>query len=138
MNKYILGILKEMSKSSDSRQTEAWTESKMQMISILTKKIRKIQVDWYFINMDVNDFHLGIHSWVNWFSLLSFQRNIFPDKYNGLYHLLLEWPKQKVQSNFYQLVWPTPSGHLVTGIGFVLFTFNKKRIRRNGCRRIHL
>ena len=68
MNKYILGILKKMAKSSDSRQTEAWTESKMQMISILTKKIQKIKVDQHFKNVDVNDFHMGIHSLVSWFS----------------------------------------------------------------------
>ena len=79
-----------MAKRSDIRQTESGTESKMQMISILTKKIRKIQVDWHFINMDVKDFHLGIHSLVSWFSLLTFQRNIFLDKSNGLCHLLLE------------------------------------------------
>ena len=79
-----------MAKHSDIRQTESWTESKIQMISILTKKIRKIQVDWHFMNMDVNDFHLGIHSLVSWFSLLIFQSNILPEKSNGLYHLLLE------------------------------------------------
>ena len=77
MNKYILGILKKMAKSSHSRQTEAWTESKMQMILILTKKIQKIKVDHHFRNVDVNEFHMGIHSWVNWFSTLSLQQNIF-------------------------------------------------------------
>ena len=90
MNKYILGILKEMAKSSDSRQTEAWTESKMQMISILTKKIQKIKVDQHFKDVEVNDFHMGIHSSVSWFRLLTFQKNIFLDKSIGLCHLFLE------------------------------------------------
>ena len=65
MNKYILHILKKMAKSSDSKQqTEAWTESKTQMISILTKKIEKIKVDQHFKDVEVNDFHMGIHSLV--------------------------------------------------------------------------
>ena len=64
LNKYILGILKKMGKCSDIGQTEAWTKSKMQMISILTKKIRKIEVDQHFIDVDVNDYHMGIHSLV--------------------------------------------------------------------------
>ena len=78
-----------MAKSSDSRQTEAWTESEMQMISTLTKKIQKIKVDQHFIDVDVNDFHMGIHSLVSWFSLLTFKK-IFPDKFNRFCHLLLE------------------------------------------------
>ena len=91
MNKYILGILKKMAKSSDSRQlAEAWTESKMQMISTLTKKTKIIKVDQHFMDVDVNDFHMGIHSLVSWFSLLTFQKNLFPDKSNGLCYLLLE------------------------------------------------
>ena len=77
MNKYILGILKKMAKHSDIKQTEAWTESKMQMISTLTKKIQKIKVDQHFKDVDVNDFHVGIHSWVSWFSLLTFQKTSF-------------------------------------------------------------
>ena len=90
MNKYILGILKERARISDIRQTEALTESKEETISILTKKIQKIKVDQHFMDVDVNDFHMGIHSLVSWFSLLTFQKNIFPDKSNGLCHLLLE------------------------------------------------
>ena len=90
MNKYILGILKKMAKRSDIRQTEAWTESKMQMISILTKKTQKIKVDQHFMDVDVNDFHMGIHSLVSWFSLLTFKKKILPDKSNGLCYLLLE------------------------------------------------
>ena len=77
MNKYILGILKQMAKHSDIRQTEAWTQSKVQMISILTKKVQKINVDQHFKDVDVNDFHMGIHSLVSWFSLLTFQKNSF-------------------------------------------------------------
>ena len=84
MNKYILGILKRMAKSSDSRQTEAWTESKIQMISILTKKTQKIKVDQHFKDVEINDFHMGIHSMVSWFSFLTVQKTIFPDKSKGL------------------------------------------------------
>ena len=65
----MLGILKRMAKSSDSRQTEEWTESKMQMISILKEKIQKIKVDQHFTDVDINDFHMGIHSSVCWFRL---------------------------------------------------------------------
>ena len=81
MNKYILGILR--ARISDIRQTEAMTECKEETISILTKKIKKIKVDQHFMDVDVNDFHMGIHSWVSWFSLLRFQINIFPDKLLG-------------------------------------------------------
>ena len=63
-----------MAKPSDIRQTKAWTESKMQMISILTKKIKKIKVDQHFKDVDVNDFHIGIHILVSWFSLLTFKK----------------------------------------------------------------
>ena len=90
MNKYILGILKKMAKSSDSRQTEAWTESKIQMISILTKKTQKIKVDQHFKDVEINDFHMGIYSSVSWFSLLTFQKNNLPDKSNELCHLSIE------------------------------------------------
>ena len=79
-----------MAKSPDIRQTEAWTASKMQLISILIKKIQKIKVDQHFKDVDINDFHLGIHSWVSLFSTLTFQQNICPDQSNGLCHLLLE------------------------------------------------
>ena len=57
-----------MAKRSDLHQTEAWTQPKMQMISILTKKIQKIKVDQHFKDMEINDFHMGIHSMVSWFS----------------------------------------------------------------------
>ena len=83
MNKYILGILKKMAKSSDIKQTEAWTESKMQMISILTKKIQKIKVDQHFKDVEVNDFHMGIHSLVSWFSLLTFKKTSFQTNLMG-------------------------------------------------------
>ena len=83
MNKCILGILKKTAKRSDIKQTEAWTESKKEIISILTQKIQKIKVDQHFIDVDVNDFHMGIHSVVSLFSLLTFRKNIFPDKSNS-------------------------------------------------------
>ena len=75
LNKYILGILKKMTKNPNIRKTETWTESKKEMISILTKKIQKIKVDQHFMDVDLNDFHMGIHSLVSWFSLLTFQKN---------------------------------------------------------------
>ena len=84
LNKYILGILKKTAKRSDIKQTEAWTESKKEMISTLTKKIQKIKVDQHFKDVEINDFHMGIHSMVSWFSFLTVQKNIFPDKSNGL------------------------------------------------------
>ena len=46
------------------------------MISILTKKIRKVQGDHHFMNVDVNDSHMERNIWVSWFSTLSFQQNI--------------------------------------------------------------
>ena len=55
--------MKKMAKRSDIKQTEVWTESKMEMISILTKKIQK--VDQYFMDVEINDFHMGIHSMVS-------------------------------------------------------------------------
>ena len=82
MHKYILGILKKTAKRSDINQTEAWTESKKEMISVLTKKIQKIEVDQHFKDVEINDFHMGIHSMVSWFSFLTVQKNIFPDKSN--------------------------------------------------------
>ena len=66
-----------MAKSSDGRQTEAWTESKIQMISILTKKTQKIKVDQHFKDVEINDFHMGIHSMVSWFSFLTVQKTSF-------------------------------------------------------------
>ena len=77
MNKYILCILKKMAKRSDSRQqTEACKESKMQMISILTKKMQKVKANQHFKDVEVNDFHMGIHSLVSWFSFLTFKKNL--------------------------------------------------------------
>ena len=83
MNKYIIGILKNMAKNPNIRKSETWTESKTQLVSILSTKIKKLKVDHHFMNLHVNDFHIGIHSWVSWFRTLSFQQYIFPDKYNG-------------------------------------------------------
>ena len=48
-----------MARHSDIGQTKAWTESKQETISILTKKIQKINVDQHFMDVDVNDFHMG-------------------------------------------------------------------------------
>ena len=90
MNRYILAILKKLAKNPNIRQTEEWTESKMQMVSILTRKIRKVKVDHHFINVDVNDSHMEIHSWVSWFSTLSFQQNIHLNMYSELCYLLPE------------------------------------------------
>ena len=74
LNKYILGVLKKMVKNPNIRKTETMTESKKEMVSFMTKKIQKIKMDQHFKDVDVNDFHIGIHSWVSWFSLLMFQR----------------------------------------------------------------
>ena len=65
LNKYILGILKKMVKNPNIRKTETWKESKKKMVSIMTKKIQKIKVDQHFKDVDVNDFHIGIHSLVS-------------------------------------------------------------------------
>ena len=65
LNKYILGILKKMVKNPNIRKTETWTESKKELISILTKKIQKIKVDQPFQDVHVNDFHMEIHSLVS-------------------------------------------------------------------------
>ena len=72
-----------MADRSDVRQTEAWTESKMQMISILTKKMQKVKVDQHFKEVEVNDFHMGIHSSVSWFSLLTFQNKTLQSNLMG-------------------------------------------------------
>jgi hypothetical protein len=74
LNKYTLGILKKAAKRSDIKQTEAWTESKKEMITILTKKIQKIKVDQHFKDVEINDFHMGIHSMVSRFSFLTVQK----------------------------------------------------------------
>ena len=63
-----------MAKIPDIRQTEAWKESKMQMVSILTRKMRKVKVDQHIMIMDVNESQMEIHSLVSWFSTLSFQK----------------------------------------------------------------
>ena len=86
MNKYILGILKKMVKNPNIRKTETWTESKKEMISILTNKIQKITMDQDFKDVDVNDFHMGIYSSVSWFSLLTFQKKtIFHSNHYVIY-----------------------------------------------------
>ena len=65
LNKYIIGILKKIAKNPNIRKTQVWKDSKMQMSSILTMKIKKIKVDYHFMNVGIDDFHLGIHSWVS-------------------------------------------------------------------------
>ena len=74
MNEYILGILKKMAKNPNIRKTERWTESKKEMISILTKKIQKAKVDQHFMNVDINDFYFGIHSLVSWLAPYLFKK----------------------------------------------------------------
>ena len=76
-NMYILGVLKKFAKNPNIRKTEIWTESKKEMISILTKKIQKIKVDQHFKDVEINDFHMGIHSMVSWFSFLMVQKTSF-------------------------------------------------------------
>ena len=66
INKYILGILKKIAENPNIKKTETWTESQTQMVSILTRKIQKLKVNHHFKNVDVNDFHMGIHSLVSW------------------------------------------------------------------------
>ena len=85
LNVYILSILKKMAKNPNIRETEKWTESKKEMISILTNKIQKIKVDQHFKDEDINDFHMGIHSLVS-----NLKKKIFLDKSNGFCNLLLE------------------------------------------------
>ena len=63
LNKYILSILKKMVKNPNIRKTETWTESKKEMISIMTKKMQKI--DQHFKAVDINDFHMEIYSLVS-------------------------------------------------------------------------
>ena len=78
LNKYILGILKKMVKNPNIRKTETWTESKKELISILTKKIQKIKVDQPFKDVDINEFHMGIHSLVSRFTTsLNFKKRSF-------------------------------------------------------------
>ena len=77
-----------MARQFDIGQTEAWSESKEETISILTKKIQKIKVDQHFMDVDVNDFHMGIHSLVSWFSLLTLQHFQIKLLNYGALHLL--------------------------------------------------
>ena len=52
-----------MVKNPNIRKTETWTESKKEMISIMTKKMQKI--DQHFKAVDINDFHMEIYSLVS-------------------------------------------------------------------------
>ena len=66
INRYILGIMKKMTKNPKIRKTETWTESKKEMLLILTRKIQKLKVDDH------------IHSyWVSWFSNLTIHKTLF-------------------------------------------------------------
>ena len=78
LNKYILSILKKMVKNPNIRKTETWTESKKEMISILTKKIQKIAVDQRSKDVNVSDFHMRTHSLVSRFTTsLNFNKRSF-------------------------------------------------------------
>jgi hypothetical protein len=85
MNKNLLGVLKRMAKNPNVQKTEIWMESETQMVSILNRSSRKQKVDDHFKNATTdNDFHTEIHSWVSWFSNLTFQKTIFPHESNKL------------------------------------------------------
>ena len=85
MNKKLLGVLKRMAKNPNVRKKDIWMESETQMVSILNRSSRKQKVDDHFKNATTdNDFHTGIHSWVSWFSNLTFQKTIFPQESNKL------------------------------------------------------
>ena len=86
MNKNLLGVLKRIANNPNVQKTEIWMESETQMVSILNRSSRKQKVDDHFKNATTdNDFHTGIHSWVSWFSNLTFQKNIiFPHESNKL------------------------------------------------------
>ena len=72
-----------MAKNPNIRETEQWTESKVQMVSILTRKIRKIKVDHHSMNVDINEFHMGIHSQVSWLAHYYFKKTSFPKNLMG-------------------------------------------------------
>ena len=85
MNINLLGVLKRIAKNPNVRKKDIWMESETQMVSILNRSSRKQKVDDHFKNATTdNDFHTGIHSWVSWFSNLTFQKTIFPHKSNKL------------------------------------------------------
>ena len=64
-----------MTKNPTIRKTKTWTESRAQMVSILTRKIQKLKVDHNFRNVDVND--IKINSWVSWFLPYHFNKTSF-------------------------------------------------------------
>ena len=91
MNKDLLGVLKKMAKKPNVKKTEIWMESEAQMISILNRSCRKKKVNDHFKNATkINDFHMGIHSWVSWLSNLTFQKSVFPGKFDKLCYILIE------------------------------------------------
>ena len=76
MNINLLGVLKRIAKNPNVRKKDIWMESETQMVSILNRSSRKQKVDEHLKNATTeNDFHTGIHSWVSWFSNLTFQKN---------------------------------------------------------------
>ena len=89
MNKILLGVLKRMAKNPNVRKNYIWMESEMQMVSILNRSSHKQKMYDHFKNATTkNDFHTGIHSWVSWFSNLTFQKKpIFPHESNKLCYL---------------------------------------------------
>ena len=88
MNKYLLGVLKRLAKNHNVQKNEIWMESEAQVVSILNRSSRKQKVDDHFKNATTdNDFHTGIHSWVSWFSNLTFPKTISPHKSNKLCYL---------------------------------------------------
>ena len=88
MNKNLLGVLKRMANNPTVRKKDIWMESETQMASILNRSSQKQKVNDRFKNATTdNDFHTGIHSWVSWFSNLTFPKTISPHKSNKLCYL---------------------------------------------------
>ena len=76
MNINLLDVLKRIAKNPNVRKKDIWMEFETQMVSILSRSSQKQKVDDHFKNATTeNDFHTGIHSWVSWFSNLTFQKN---------------------------------------------------------------
>ena len=88
MSKILLCVLKRMAKNPNIRKTDIWMGSETQMVSILNRSSRKQKMEDHFKNATKdNDFHTEIHSWVSWFSNLTFQKTIFLHKSNKLFYV---------------------------------------------------
>ena len=88
MNKILLCVLKRMAINHNVRKNDIWMESETQMVSILNRSSRKQKMEDHFKNATKdNDFHTEIHSWVSWFSNLTFQKTIFLHKSNKLFYV---------------------------------------------------